>query len=71
MPRPDSGLDPDARLRAELVALLRGGNAHVSPLAALAEVPPEAVNTSALGLEHTLWDLLYHLWFAQRDILDF
>lgn len=71
MPRPTAGLDPNARLRAELVAFLRGANAHVPPLASLRGVPPEAINVRAPGLPHTLWELLYHLWFAQNDILDF
>lgn len=71
MPTPPAGLAPDARLRHELVALLRGGNAHVSTLAALADVPAEAINKRPPGFEHSLWDLMHHLRFAQRDILDF
>lgn len=29
------------------------------------------MNRTPDGFEHSLWDLLYHLWFAQRDILEF
>ena len=71
MPRPQSGLDSDARLRAELAALLRGGNAHVPPLECVRGIPPEAINVRAPGLPHTLWEQLYHLWFTQNDILLF
>ncbi|OZC03301.1 DinB family protein [Rubricoccus marinus] len=71
MTPPDTGLASGDRLRAELVALLRGANAHVPPLASLQGVPPEAINVRAPGLPNTLWDLLYHLWFSQNDILLF
>ncbi|MEL6614995.1 MAG: DinB family protein [Bacteroidota bacterium] len=71
MLRPTPGLDPHARLRAELVALLRGGNAHVPPLASLRGIPPEAIHARVPGLPHTLWEVLYHLWYTQEDILDF
>ena len=71
MPRPDASLDADARLRAEIVALLTGGNAHVPVLDTLRGLPPDAAGARAPGLPHTLWDLLYHLWFTQNDILRF
>lgn len=70
MAPPPSGLDPDARLRHELVALLRGGQAHVG-LHALDGVPEAAVNRRADGLPHSLWDLLEHLRIAQADILEY
>ncbi|MDX1530815.1 MAG: DinB family protein [Rhodothermales bacterium] len=71
MPTPDPGLAPDARLRAELVALLRGGNAHADPRTILADIPPERVNRHPDGLPYSLWQLVEHLRFTQRDILDF
>lgn len=71
MPQPPTGLAPDARLRAEVVALLRGANAHVDARAALDGLPFERVNERPPGLPHSLWDLVYHLWFAQHDILVF
>ncbi|MEM1056389.1 MAG: DinB family protein [Bacteroidota bacterium] len=61
----------DARLRRELTALLRGGNAHVPTLVALADVPAETIHERPDGFPHSLWDLLYHLWFTQHDILVF
>ena len=61
---------PD-RLRTELVALLRGGNAHVPTADALRSVPPGLINEKPAGCPYSLWDLLEHLRFTQRDILDF
>lgn len=71
MPRPQIGLAPDARLRAEVVALLRGGHAHVDTATALDGIPFDRVNDRVEGLPYSLWDLVYHLWFAQHDILVF
>jgi uncharacterized damage-inducible protein DinB len=71
MPAPPSGLDPDARLRAELAALLRGGQAHVAAAAALDGIPPERVNERPHGLPYSLWALVWHLHFTQADILEF
>ena len=63
--------DLSARLRTELLALLRGGNAHAPTLNALAGVPAADIHRRPDGFEHSLWDLLYHLWFTQHDILVF
>lgn len=71
MPAPPSALDPDARLRHELVALLRGRQAHVDAQTALADVPHERINDRVPGFAHSLWETLDHLRFTQADILDF
>jgi len=71
MPKPEVGLAGDARFRAEVVALLRGGNAHAGPHTILDGIPFERVNERAGGLPYTLWELVYHLWFSQHDILVF
>ena len=71
MPAPPSGLAADARLRSELVALLRGGNAHVDVKKALDGIPPNRVNDRPKGASHSLWQLLAHLFLTQRDILHF
>ena len=71
MPAPPTGLAPDARLRHELVALLRGRQAHVGTAEALRGVPPDRVNDRVDGFPHSLWDLLEHLRIAQADILEF
>lgn len=71
MPAPPPGLGPDARLRAELAALLRGGHAHIDARTALDDIPPKQVNDRPKGFEHSLWQLLWHLHAAQRDVLHF
>lgn len=71
MPRPEPGLAPNARLRAELVALLRGGNAHLPTADTLDGIPFERANERPGGLPYSLWELAYHLWFTQHDILVF
>ena len=71
MPKPEPGLAGDARLRAEIVALLRGGNAHANARAILDGIPFDRVNERVDGLPYTLWELVYHLWFAQHDVLVF
>ena len=68
---PPPGLSADARLRHELVALLRGRQAHVDARTVLADVPPEHLNRRPDGADHSLWELAWHLWFTQRDIVDF
>ena len=68
---PPSDLSPDARLRHELAALLRGAQAHVDARTALAGVPPDRVNDRVPGWDHSLWDLVEHLRFTQADILEF
>lgn len=71
MPTPTPNLPPDARLRAELVALLRGRNAHVDATRALANIHASRVNDRVEGVPHSLWDLLEHLRVTQADILEF
>jgi len=71
MPKPQTDLAPDARLRAELAALLQGRNAHVDAATALAGIPPDRINNRVDGLPYSLWDLLEHLRYSQADILEF
>ena len=61
----------DDVIREQLLALLRGGNAHMSFDQAVADFPMEQINTRPPGLPYTPWRLLEHIRIAQRDILDF
>lgn len=58
-------------LREQLLALLRGGQAHVSFDDAIADFPEEQRGIVPKGLEHSAWQILEHIRIAQRDILDF
>lgn len=71
MTAPPCDLSPDARLRHELVALLRAQQAHVDLATALDGIPPDRVNDRADGVPHSLYDLVEHLRFTQADILEF
>jgi len=68
--KPPRDLAPDDRLRHELTALLRGGQAHAG-LTALDGVPEARVNDRVDGVPHSLYDLLWHLRYSQADILEF
>ena len=58
-------------IRKQLLALLRGGQAHVTFDDAIADFPAEQRGTVPKGLSHSAWQILEHIRIAQRDILDF
>ncbi len=58
-------------LREQLVALLDGGNAHMTFDLIVAEMPLAAANTKPPHFNYTPWQLLEHLGRAQLDILKF
>ena len=55
----------------QLIALLKGGQAHAKLEDALANFPVEFRGKVPAGLPYSGWQLLEHLRIAQRDILDF
>lgn len=57
--------------RLELVALLEGGNAHMTFDEAVADFPMELINRKPLHTPYTPWHFLEHLRIAQWDILEF
>jgi len=63
--------EQDAALREQLVALLKGGGAHVHFMDAVENFPAAKRGTYAQGLAHTGWQLLEHARIAQWDILEF
>src|SRR5690348_10711138 len=58
-------------VREELLALLRGGNAHMPFDEAVADFPTESINVRPPHVTYTPWQLLEHMRLAQRDILEF
>jgi hypothetical protein len=58
-------------LRQHLVALLRGGGAHLDFDHATRGIPPRLRGKRAVGLPHTTWQLLEHLRIAVWDLLEF
>ncbi len=64
-------MQDDKVLRQELLALLRGGNAHLSFEGAVAGFPLKEINRRLPQASYTVWHLLEHTRIAQWDILEF
>ncbi len=63
--------DSEDVLRKQLLALLRGGNAHMGFDAAVAGFPMDSINKPVPQGTYLVWHLLKHMQIAQRDILEF
>lgn len=59
----------DARLRADVIELLRGGSAHATWQKAFGDLAPAHRAASPGRGLHTIWQLLEHMRIAQEDIL--
>jgi uncharacterized damage-inducible protein DinB len=59
----------DSILRKNLVELLRGGHAHITPEQALNGLAPALRNARSADGLHSVWEELEHLRLAQEDIL--
>ncbi|SMB91287.1 DinB family protein [Deinococcus hopiensis] len=68
-----TGMTPeaDAALRAHVRALLTLPQAHLTLDAVLNDFPEEHRHTRVQGVPSSAWELLWHLRFTQRDILNF
>jgi hypothetical protein len=58
-------------LITQLLALIRGGQAHATFDQAIADFPPEHYASVPDNLPYSAWQLLEHLKITQRDILNF
>ncbi|WP_158941930.1 DinB family protein [Granulicella sp. S190] len=63
--------DEQAPLRKQLIALLRGGQAHVTFDEAVRDFAPEHRSAVPSNLPYSAWQILEHLRITQRDILNF
>jgi DinB superfamily len=63
--------EDQAPLREQLLALLRGGQAHAPFDEAVKDFPADQRGTVPPGLPYSAWQVLEHLRIAQRDILNF
>ena len=61
----------DEVVREQLLALLRGGNAHMTFEEAIKGFPLAHINDYPPNVPYTPWHLLEHLRIAQWDILEF
>ncbi len=64
-------MNGDEILRSQLVALLKGGNAHMGLDEAVAGFPMEFINQRPPNVTYTPWRLLEHIRITQWDILEF
>ena len=55
----------------QLLALLKGGQAHADLDTAIKDFPVETRGKVPAGLPYSAWQLLDHLRITQRDILNF
>jgi hypothetical protein len=63
--------DDQAPLREQLIALLQGGQAHLTFDEAVENLPADLRGTVPSNLPYSAWQLLEHLRICQRDILNF
>jgi hypothetical protein len=61
----------DKVLRNELLALLDGGNAHMSFADAVADFPMKHINAKPANCPYSFWHFVEHIRIAQWDILEF
>jgi hypothetical protein len=59
----------DSVLRQNIIELLRGGHAHVSPEQALKSLDPALRNVRPPNSPHSAWENFEHMRLAQEDIL--
>ena len=64
-------MSSDQVVREQLLALLNGGNAHMSFEQAVANFPTEHFNTKPANVTYPPWHILKHIRIAQWDILEF
>jgi len=63
--------EPSDVLREQVLALLRGGNAHMNFDQVVADFPLDRINERPPNVEYTPWHLVEHLRITQWDILQF
>lgn len=61
----------DEAIRKELLTLLQGAHAHMSPAEVLAGFPLEHVNDKPPNSPYSCWHILEHMRIAQWDIVEF
>jgi hypothetical protein len=61
----------EGKLREQIVSSLGGRGAHMGFDQAVRGFPKAHIGHRVPGLAHTAWQLLWHIWMAQWDILEF
>jgi len=63
--------DENTALRTQLVALLRGGQAHATFSEAVADFPANRISERPEGVPYSAWQLLEHIRITLHDLLEF
>ena len=58
-------------IRKQLISTLEGKGSHVPFSRAIEKFPFDLAGKKVRNLDHTAWSLVFHIWIAQRDILEF
>ncbi len=66
MPRADN-----SSLREQLVALLKGGQAHATLSEAVANFPVDRISERPAGSPYSAWQLLEHIRITLHDLMEF
>jgi hypothetical protein len=61
----------DAALREQLVALLKGGQAHATFTDAVEHFPADRISERPAGLPYSAWQLVEHIRITLHDLLEF
>jgi uncharacterized damage-inducible protein DinB len=61
----------DGILREQLIALLKGGQAHATLADAVAQFPKDRIGDRPPGSPYSAWQLLEHIRIALHNILEF
>jgi DinB superfamily len=61
----------DAALREQLVALLKGGQAHATFSDAVAHFPANRISDRPAGTPYSAWQLIEHIRITLHDLLEF
>jgi hypothetical protein len=63
--------DPDSSLRKQLVSHLKGGQAFSPIDKVIDEMPYHLIGIVPGGLPYSFYQQFYHIWYAQKDIIDY
>ena len=64
-------MDPNAEIRTQIVKSILGEQAHLSFEDAVADFPPDQINTRPTNLPYSFWHLIEHLRITQLDLLEY
>lgn len=61
----------DQEIKARLVKHLEGGEAFMPIKEMLKKIPYDSLGERPGNLPYSFYEMFYHVWYAQRDILDY